>query len=282
MQGMGRLHVEDKPNTHTGSDTNAPIEASGESGIRLSIIAPAHNEQENLGPLVEQVGQAMAGTSVGFEMIVVDDGSTDRTRHVLADLCGRFGWLRALTMTRTPPGRGNGQSAAFHAGIRAAHGAWIALLDADLQNDPADLPMMLQRLEADGADMVQGDRSANRKDTFIRRFSSWVGRTSRRLLLGDTIRDTGCSLRVFKRPVGLALPLQYRGMHRFIPFYARQLGFRVVEVPVHHRPRAAGEAKYGMWNRALPGLRDLIAVRWMRRRLRSTETRPIEPKDAQP
>lgn len=118
--------------------------------------------------------------------------------------------------------------------------------------------------------MVQGDRSHARADTKVRVFSSWVGRTFRRLGLGDTIRDTGCSLRVFRRPLGLDLPLQYRGMHRFIPVYARMLGYQVIEMPVHHRHRTAGEAKYGMWNRALPGLIDLLAVRWMRSRLRPT------------
>ena len=260
---------------HTNSPAE-PLSVDSEQTLRLSIIAPAHNEQENLPTLFEQVQEAMAETGIDFEMVVVDDGSTDRTRHVLVEQMARYPWLRALTMTRTPPGRGNGQSAAFYVGIRAARGRRIALLDADLQNDPADLPQMLEKLEAEPVQMVQGDRTANRQDGAVRRFSSWVGRTFRRWMLGDRIRDTGCSLRVFDREVGLALPLQYKGMHRFIPFYARQLGYRVVEMPVHHRPRVAGEAKYGMWNRALPGLRDLIAVRWMRRRLRSTEARPID------
>jgi dolichol-phosphate mannosyltransferase len=185
-------------------------------------------------------------------------------------------WLRVYAMTATPPGRGNGQSAAFHAGIRRARGRVIALLDADLQNDPADLPAMLEAMRTHKADMVQGDRSADRRDTAWRRFSSWVGRTFRRTMLGDTIRDTGCSLRVFRREVGLALPLQYKGMHRFIPFYARTLGYTVIEHPVHHRPRTAGVAKYGAWNRALPGLRDLIAVRWMRSRLRPVSSEAVE------
>ncbi|MDX1564358.1 MAG: glycosyltransferase family 2 protein, partial [Phycisphaeraceae bacterium] len=203
-----------------------PWSADSKQTIRLSIIAPAHNEQENLPKLFEQVQGAMAETDIDFEMVVVDDGSTDRTRHVLAEQMARHPWLRALTMTRTPPGRGNGQSAAFYAGIRASRGRRIALIDADLQNDPADLPRMLEKLETEQAQMVQGDRTANRQDGGGRRFSSWVGRTFRRCMLGDRIRDTGCSLRVFDREVGLALPLQYKGMHRFIPFYARQLGYR--------------------------------------------------------
>ena len=244
--------------------------------IDLSIIAPAHNEQDNVAGLVADVESAMQGRQIAFELIVIDDGSTDATRRRLLEHAVGRPWMRVFAMLRTPAGRGNGQSAAFHAGIRQAQGELIALMDADRQNDPADLPAMVQKLRDSGADMVQGDRSANRRDTAWRRFSSWVGRTFRRRFLGDTIRDTGCSLRVFRREVGLVLPLQYRGMHRFIPVYSRLAGFDVVEMPVRHRPRTAGKAKYGAWNRALPGLRDLLAVRWMRSRIRPTDCEPLE------
>lgn len=236
--------------------------------LELSIIAPAHNEQDNIDGLVEDIAAAMKDAGVAFEFILVDDGSTDATRAKAAAQAARLPWLRVFAMTDTPPGKGNGQSAAFHAGIRQARGRLIALLDADRQNNPSDLPAMLKLLKERNADMVQGDRSSNRADTTTRRFSSWVGRTFRAKLLGDTIRDTGCSLRVFKKEIGLQLPLQYKGMHRFIPVYARMLGYQVVEMAVHHRHRTAGVAKYGVWNRALPGLRDLFAVRWMRTRLR--------------
>ncbi|HCT44593.1 MAG TPA: glycosyltransferase [Phycisphaerales bacterium] len=175
-------------------------------------------------------------------------------------------------MTQTPPGKGHGQSAAFHAGFRATRGRLIAVLDADLQNDPADIPKMLDLLEEANADFVQGDRSAVRKqgDSTIRLFGSWVGRSFRRVLLGDTITDTGCSLRVMKREIALQLPLEFMGMHRFIPATARHLGYTVVEMPVNHRHRHAGEPKYGMGitKRALPGLVDLFAVRYMRNRRR--------------
>jgi dolichol-phosphate mannosyltransferase len=178
--------------------------------------------------------------------------------------------LRVVRMLNTPgvSGRGSGQSAAFHAGIRASMGVLVALIDGDCQNDPADIPPMVERLAGGGVDMVQGDRSADRRDGMIRRVSSWVGRFFRRLLLGDTIRDTGCSLRVMRRAVALALPLEFRGAHRFIPFTARQLGFRVVEMPVRHRARTAGRTKYGIRNRAIPGLVDCFAMRWMRSRRR--------------
>lgn len=182
-------------------------------------------------------------------------------------------------MTNTPPGKGNGQSAAFHAGFRACKGEYIAVLDADLQNDPAEIPAMLRLARESGAGLVQGDRSHARKDHFIRRIGSIVGRTARRWLLGDTIRDTGCSLRIMKREIALRLPLEFRGMHRFIPVTARHLGYKVVEMPVKHRPRVAGETKYGMGivQRALPGLVDLLVVRYMRNRRRPVSCEEIIP-----
>ncbi|MCA9281722.1 MAG: glycosyltransferase family 2 protein [Phycisphaerales bacterium] len=250
----------------------------------ISVIAPAHNEAENIDRLVEEVGIAAekaalvlgslregeSGGAGGFEFIVVDDGSTDDTRALLLKLSADRPWLRVVAMTNTPPGKGNGQSAAFHAGFRAARADLVATLDADLQNDPADLVQMAELLIKHNADMVQGDRSRNRRDNFVRRWGSWVGRTFRRALLGDTIRDTGCSLRLFKREIALRLPLEFKGIHRFIPASARHMGYTVVEMPVNHRERHAGTSKYGMGitKRAIPGLLDLFAVRWMRNRRR--------------
>ena len=247
------------------------------SSPRLSLIAPAHDEEDNVAPLVEEVFRALnPGFEGNFEFIIIDDGSKDQTRKSLLELASSRPWLRVLAMSDTPPSSGNGQSAAFHAGIRAAKGELIALIDADLQNDPADLPRMVEVLDSKGADFVQGDRSANRRDSLVRRVSSWVGRFFRRLILGDSIRDTGCSLRVMKREIALRLPLEFRGMHRFIPITARQMGYLVVEEPVNHRPRVAGEAKYGVWNRALPGLVDCFAVRWMRGRRRSVQAEEMK------
>jgi dolichol-phosphate mannosyltransferase len=235
----------------------------------LSVVAPAHNEEDNVRPLVEQVEAALRPAGVAFEFIVVDDGSTDRTRAIVQELMSTRPWLRCVAMSQTPPGKGNGQSAAFHAGFRAARGRLIAVLDADLQNDPADLPMMLETMARTNADMVQGDRSHARKDTVVRRWGSIVGRLVRRAILGDSVRDTGCSLRVFKREYALRLPLEFRGMHRFIPVGVAHLGGKVVEVPVRHRPRIAGQTKYGAGlKRAIPGLIDCFAVRYMRNRRR--------------
>ena len=198
----------------------------------LSVVATAHNEQDNIRPLVEQVQAALSTLEGGWEFVVVDDGSTDATRSIVLDLMRDRPWLRCVAMLKTPPGKGNGQSAAFHAGFRAARGRLIAVLDADLQNDPADIPPMLALLEREQADFVQGDRSHARKDGLVRRVGSRVGRLFRRIILGDTIRDTGCSLRVFRREIALALPLEFKGIHRFIPATARHLGYKVVEMPV--------------------------------------------------
>lgn len=239
--------------------------------LEISLVAPAHNEEENVERLVEEAGKALAALGGGgYEFVIVDDGSTDTTRAKIVALMASRPWLRCVAMMNTPPGKGNGQSAAFHAGFRAARGRWIATLDADLQNDPADLVQMMELLRREKADMVQGDRSHARKDNAVRRVGSIVGRKFRLWLLGDTIRDTGCSLRVMRREIALALPLEFKGIHRFIPISARHLGYKVVEMKVNHRPRVAGETKYGMGitKRAIPGLMDLFAVRWMRSRRR--------------
>lgn len=259
-------------------------------GLDLSVVAPAHNEQDNIENLVREVGAAIAPTGWAFEFIIVDDGSTDSTRAKIHGLMPGRPWLRCVAMTNTPAGKGNGQSAAFHAGFRAARGDLIAVLDADLQNDPGEIPLFVRTLRERRSDVVQGDRSHARKDNAVRRVGSAIGRWFRRALLGDTIRDTGCSLRVMRREVALRLPLEFRGMHRFIPISAIHMGYRVSELRCTHRPRVAGETKYGFGiiQRALPGLIDLFAIRYMRSRRRpvtSVESRPrvtaeFEPRSA--
>lgn len=236
------------------------------AAIALSIVCPAHNEQSNLERVVNEITSALTSLHGQYELIIVDDGSTDDTANLLRQLVQRHAQLRAIRLHPTKGGRPNGQSAAMHAGIHASRGMLVATMDADGQNDPADLHAMLELMQRTDVDMVQGDRTKSRADGLIRKFSSWIGRMVRRILLGDTIRDTGCSLRLMRRHVALALPLHYRGMHRFIPITTRRAGFTVIEVPVRHRPRNAGRTKYGMWNRALPGLIDCFAVRWMLKR----------------
>lgn len=233
---------------------------------RLSIVVPALNEADNLRSLVEQIDRTVIREDIHAELILVDDGSSDDTPAVLAALRQSYSWVQALRHDRTL-----GQSRAMFDGIAAARGQYVATLDADLQNDPADLAKMLHLIETSTCDMVQGDRSGNRRDNFVRKVTSWIGRTTRYVLLGDTVRDTGCSARIVKAEIAKRFPLHFRGMHRFMPIYAKMLGARITEMPVNHRPRMAGTTKYGLgiFSRALPGLVDCLAVRWMLHRYRS-------------
>lgn len=245
--------------------------------LELSIVAPAHNERDNVAALIEQIDSAINPLGFPYEIIVVDDASTDDTLEVLKSLQQHSHHLRVVHLEPRRQGKSNGQSAAFREGFQASRGRLIATMDADLQNDPDDLPRLLARLKESGADMIQGDRSPNRRDSMMRRLGSGVGRLSRRLILGDSIRDTGCSLRIMKREAALALPLEYRGLHRFIPFMVRQMGYTVIETHVTHRPRRAGQSKYGIFNRAPSGLIDCFVVRWMRARRSIVSSSLIEP-----
>lgn len=261
----------------------SPLTQPLQNPIELSVVAPAHNEEGNVAALTDEIAAALSPLGIAFEFVLVDDGSSDRTGAIALELASTRPWMRVIRMLDTPPGRGNGQSAAFHAGFRAARGRLVAVLDADLQNDPADIPQMLALLEREGADFVQGDRSRARADNWARKQTSKIGRLFRRVLLGDTIRDTGCSLRVMKRDIALRLPLEFKGMHRFIPATARHLGYKVVEMPVHHRNRVAGETKYGsmgITKRAIPGLIDCFAVRYMRNRRRPVRCAELTPPES--
>ncbi|GJM18770.1 MAG: glycosyl transferase [Phycisphaeraceae bacterium] len=263
----------------TPSDASTPASAPT---LDVSVVAPAHNEEGNIAELIGQVGAALEGSGHSFEFVIVDDASTDATVARATDEMAARPWVRVISLPTPAAGGGNGQSAAFKVGFARARGRLIAVLDADLQNDPADLPAMIAELERTGADFVQGDRSRARADNWARKQTSMIGRLFRRMILGDTIRDTGCSLRVMKREIALRLPLEFKGMHRFIPATARHLGYTVVEMPVNHRERHAGETKYGsmgITKRALPGLVDCFAVRYMRNR-RRTPGAPVEVRHA--
>jgi len=241
---------------------------SGADKWRLSIVVPAMNEGLNIQRLVAEVEESVVALVSQTELIIVDDGSTDQTAHETIKAAATRPWVRLVRHSRRC-----GQSAAMNTGIQAARGQFLATLDADLQNDPADLPRLLTIVANGEADMAQGLR-ARRQDNIVRKITSWIGRTARRLLLRDNIRDTGCSTRVMRTEVARLLPLQYAGMHRFVPVYARMLGATVMEVAVSHRPRVAGQTKYGVLNRGWSGLLDCFAVRWMRSRLRTIELMP--------
>jgi len=249
------------------------VSPSSPTAPQLSIVVPALNEQDNVGPLVEQVDAALRQRGVDVELIVVDDGSTDATRTRLMELRRARPWLTVIARKQS-----RGQSAAMFAGIAAARAPFVATLDADLQNDPADLYEMYRVVSRGEADMVQGDRSHNRRDNLVRRCGSVVGRKFRLWLLGDPVRDTGCSARVMSTALARQIPLQFMGMHRFFPAYVRVLGGRIVEQRVNHRPRTSGQTKYGLGilSRGPRGLFDCLAVRWMAKRWRDTLAEALE------
>lgn len=220
-------------------------------------MVPAYNERENLAPLLTEITSALAGRS--YEVIIVDDGSTDGTLEALKAMRARFPQLRILAFERNA-----GQTAAFAAGFRAARSPVVITLDADMQNDPADIPRLVEALRESGATAVAGFR-ATRRDTPWRRLQSRIANAVRNRLNGEVIRDTGCSLKAFRTDAVRTLPL-FAGMHRFLPTLIKMQGGTVTEIPVGHRPRRHGVTKYGMWNRVLRSLVDAFAVRWMQRR----------------
>jgi glycosyltransferase involved in cell wall biosynthesis len=224
---------------------------------RLSLVIPAYNEQENVPVLLERVGAALEKIEAPFEVLIVDDGSTDQTPALLAEGMKRYPWLRVLRMAQN-----RGQSAAFDAGFKAARGHIIATIDADLQNDPAEIPRLLGMM--DGYDMITGWRQ-KRNDTFGRRVQTKIANAVRNRISGETIHDSASSLKLYRRECLAGMQL-YNGMHRFMPTLVKIRGGRVLETPVSHSPRHAGTAKYGLRNRAFRALVDLFAVRWMKQR----------------
>jgi dolichol-phosphate mannosyltransferase len=223
----------------------------------ISVIVPMFNEADNVGPLAREVIAALRGEKRSFELVLVDDASTDATWERIATEHKADSRVRGLRHERNV-----GQSAALWTGFRHTQSPVVLTLDGDLQNDPADFPKLLAELEKH--DLVCGWR-ANRQDGFLRRISSGIARKARKLVLGVDFRDTGCGLRAFKRPV-LDPLFSFNGFHRIMPVLAHATGANVIEIPVNHRPRAAGVSKYGMWNRLGRGIYDLLAVRWFQKR----------------
>lgn len=222
----------------------------------LSVVFPVYNEEQNVPILLDEIARALDGQGWTYEMVAVDDGSSDGSLAVLRGLKSKYPTLRVITFVKN-----SGQTAALDAGWRAARGRFVVSLDADLQNDPADIPKMMKELERSGSDMVIGVR-VNRKDTWSRRMQSRIGNSVRNWITGDRITDTGCSLKLARREAIEPVRL-FTGMHRFLPTLVRYAGFKVVEMPVNHRARQFGVSKYGAMNRAFKGLADCMAVRWM-------------------
>jgi glycosyltransferase involved in cell wall biosynthesis len=226
----------------------------------LSVVIPVYNEEENLQPLWAELRPALEGLGLRFEVLFVDDGSRDRSAEIVRGFRDADARVRLVRLKANA-----GETAATDAGFKAATGRLVVTMDADLQNDPADLPALLAQLDRwDAATGWRVDRRAG--DTWVRRLSSRVANRIRNAISDESIQDSGCTYRAFRRECLRDLVL-YRGFHRFIPTLLRMRGFRVVEVPVRNRPRRFGQSKYGVMNRAFVAFADLLVVRWMKSRL---------------
>lgn len=224
----------------------------------LSIVIPVRNEAENIAPLVAEIAAALNGL-ITYEIIYVDDGSTDATAAEIIRLGPRLRLLRHAQSC--------GQSAAIRTGVRAARAAWVATLDGDGQNDPADLPHLWNLARAAPASpplLIAGHRRA-RQDSWSKRAASRIANRIRARLLGDNTPDTGCGLKLFPRALFLDLP-DFDHMHRFLPALVLRTGGEIRSVPVNHRPRSGGVSKYGVLDRLGVGIVDLFGVLWLQRR----------------
>jgi dolichol-phosphate mannosyltransferase len=227
----------------------------------LSVVVPCYNEEENLRPLVSQIGKAAAALNVSYEVIITDDCSRDGSWAILKELAAADPRARIQRFAFNC-----GESAASWAGIKAARGRYIVTLDADLQNDPNELPKFLGALEK--FDCVCGTRIATRGrgDGFLRVASSRVANAIRNKISGEQVSDAGCTYRAFRRECVAGLKF-FSGMHRFLPTLIKLEGFSVTEIPITNNPRQAGRSHYGVWNRLFASSYDLFAVRWMKSRM---------------
>ncbi len=243
--------------------------------VEISVIAPAFNEAENLTPLVERIGEVFGPLNLRFEAIIVDDGSTDATGRTLLELAGRYPWLRVVTLARN-----SGQTAAMDAGFRAARGSVWGTVDADMQNDPGEIPRLMAMLGPD-VDMVNGWRK-KRSDNALRLIQTKIANGIRNWISEESIQDSACSLKVYKRQCLEGLTL-YKGMHRFFPTLVKMRGYKVIEVPVSHNPRLHGVTKYKFGSRVIRAFIDLLAVRWMKKRqLRYSASETTPPRQSAP
>jgi dolichol-phosphate mannosyltransferase len=227
--------------------------------IDISIVIPIRNEAENIIPLAGELESVMDREFARWECIWVDDGSSDGSLAQLREIADANPRHRYISFERNA-----GQSAAFCAGLSEARAEIIATIDGDGQNDPADIPKLFRTVESGAADMANGYR-ALRQDTLERKISSILGNGFRTFLTGKTVRDAGCSTRVFRRECVQSMP-RFAGMHRFIPTLAAMQGFKLAEAPVNHRPRLKGRSKYTIGNRLWVSLADMFGVLWLKKR----------------
>ncbi len=241
--------------------TSAPAD-SPPRGLDLSVVIPVCNEQDNVEPLAREIHAALAGRHA-FETIFVDDGSTDGTAQAV--LTARAAGMPEVRLIRHS--KRSGQSAAVATGVREARAPWVATLDGDGQNDPADIPRLFDAVRQSNSPrlrLVMGNRTT-RRDTWLRRLSSRVANGVRGGMLKDGTPDTGCGIKVFDRGVFMDMP-RFNHMHRFMPALFQREGFEVISVPVNHRERTRGTSKYGLHNRLWVGIVDLFGVMWLIRR----------------
>ena len=234
----------------------------------LSVVVPVRNEAANIAPLIAEIETALAG--IRHEIVYVDDGSADATAQQLAELRG----TAPLIVRRHRASCG--QSAAILTGVQAASGTWIATLDGDGQNDPADIPALLAQAQAETGMVLTAGHRVTRRDTRTKRVASRLANAIRARLLGDATPDTGCGLKVFRRDAFLTLP-HFDHMHRYLPALFIRQGGRVVSVPVNHRPRTRGQSNYGTLDRLWVGIFDLAGMYWLQRRGRRPVVEPPEP-----
>jgi glycosyltransferase involved in cell wall biosynthesis len=244
-------------------------EAAPSAHVALSLVLPVYDEEGNIRGVIDEVEPVLRGITPDYEIVCVNDGSRDGTAAVLADIARANPRVTVWTFDRN-----HGISSALHCGFNEARGDLIATMDADMQNDPADLPRLVEAIRA-GADMACGWRHA-RKDPFVKRVSSRIANGWRNWRMGTSIHDVTCPLKVFRRDVRTTY-YPFHGLHRFLPTLAEMGGFKVVEIPVNHRPRHSGSSKYGVWNRVFRGMRDMKAVTWMRERHMTYRATRLEP-----
>ena len=225
--------------------------------IDVSVVVPVYNEEENLPVLIPQIAEVLGPLRKTYEMIFVDDGSQDHSRRFLKEMALQYPQIRILGFRKNC-----GETAAGAAGIKEARGRIVITIDADLQNDPKDIPRMLDYLKE--YDMVTGWRQ-KREDSWIKRITSKIANRIRNSLSGEEIQDSGCTFRAYKRECLQDIKL-YKGMHRFIPTLVKMEGYRVIEIPIAHHPRKFGVSKYTTWNRMWRAFVDLLAVKWMKSR----------------
>jgi dolichol-phosphate mannosyltransferase len=234
--------------------------------LDLSVVVPVHNERDNVGPLVREIEAALGPLPLAWEMVYVDDHSRDDTLAQLRALKAAHPQLRVLHHRKQ-----SGQSTALRTGIKAARGRWIATLDGDGQNDPADIPKLLAARDAgDPAIKLYAGWRVQRRDSGSKRWASKIANAIRSRLLQDETPDTGCGIKLFERAVFLDLPY-FDHMHRYLPALVKRAGWQSLSVPVNHRERTAGQSKYNNLQRAWVGLKDLRGVAWLIQRSKLTD-----------